>query len=322
MSIGAFARHIIRSNVVGAARSAGGERRVLPHVMRRPVRQFNRLLAGDISISRRGWSALGAIAVIVAGASIFANSRQGHSIAADLSAHLGFTINNVVIEGTGELSKIDILTNLDLGRSNSLLTFDIAKARNQLRSLAWVNDVRVAKSYPDRLIIKVSERQPYAIWQQQDSLLLVERNGKAIDRFDEKFAGLPLVVGKGANIHAADIIFLVGKVPVVGKRVRSYVRIADRRWDLHLDSGMVVRLPDKNPGVALKELARLEQAYQILDRDLEVVDLRLSNRLVVSVGEGVISRNNTTSGVATSINLKGSNRLPTNRSVGAGEKKI
>jgi cell division protein FtsQ len=322
LSIGAVARHIKKSSVVDAARSSGGERRVLPHVLRRPVRQFNRLLAGDVSISKRGWSVMGAIVILVAGTSIFANSRHGHSIAADFSAHLGFTINNVVIEGTQELSKIDVLTNLDLGRSNSLLTFDIAKARDQLRTLAWVKDVRVAKSYPDRLIIRVSERQPYAIWQQQEALLLVERNGNAIDKFDEKYAGLPLVVGKGANVHGADIIFLVGKVPLLRNRVRSFVRIADRRWDLHLSSGIVVRLPDENSGVALKELARLEKAYQILDRDLGVVDLRLNNRLVVSFGEAVVSLDDDASGVATSINLKGKNKAPISPTIAAGEKKI
>ncbi|MCP4183145.1 MAG: FtsQ-type POTRA domain-containing protein [Hyphomicrobiales bacterium] len=322
MSIGAVARHIKNNNVVGATRSLGGKRRVLPHVLRRPVRQFNRLLAGDISISKRGWSAIGAVAILAAGISIFANSRHGHSIAADFSAHLGFTISNVVIEGTQELSKIDVLTNLDLGRSNSLLTFDIAKARDELRSLAWVKDVRVAKSYPDRLVIRVSERQPYAIWQQQDALLLVERNGKAIDNFDEKYAGLPLLVGKGANLHGADIIFLVGKVPFLKNRVRSFVRIADRRWDLHLSNGIVVRLPDENSGVALKELARLEKAHKILDRDLRVVDLRLNNRLVVSFGEAVASLEDEVSGVATSISLPQKTKLPTKRPVVLGEKKI
>ncbi len=323
LSIGAVARHIKNNSVVGAARSSGGERRVLPHVLRRPVRQFNRLLAGDISISKRGWSVMGAVVILVAGTSIFANSRHGHSIAADFSAQLGFAINNVVIEGTQELSKIDVLTNLDLGRSNSLVTFDIAKARNDLRALAWVKDVRVAKSYPDRLVIRVSERQPYAIWQQQqDKLLLVERSGKTIDKFDEKYSSLPLLVGKGANAHGADIIFLVGKVPFLRNRVRSFVRIADRRWDLHLSNGIIVRLPDENSGVALKELARLEKAYQILDRDLMVVDLRLSNRLVVSFGEAVVSLDDDTPGIATSINSPRENKLSKKSSVGAGEKKI
>ena len=322
MSIDAVARHIKNDRVVDATRTSGGERRVLPHVLRRPVRQINRLLAGDVSISKRGWSVLAVVIVLVAGASIFANSRHGHSIAADITAQMGFTIDGVVIEGTRELSKINVLTNLDLGRSNSLVTFDIDQARKELRKLAWVKDVNVAKSYPNRLMIGISERRPYAIWQQKDDLLLIERDGRAIDKFVEEYAGLPLVVGTGANEHGADIIFLVGKVPSLKNEIRSYVRIADRRWDLHLKSGVVVRLPDEDVGAALIELARLEKAHQILARELKVVDLRLKDRLIVSLGETVQTRDDDTSAATKPINKQRVKSQTDKFPVIAGEKKI
>lgn len=322
LSIGLFARHSNNSNVVDASWSPGGRRRVLPHVLRRPVRLLNRLLAGNFVISRRGWLVITSTVILAAAIGIFANSQKGHSIVADLSAKMGFTINKVVIEGTGELSKIDVLSRLDLGRSNSLFTFDIGKARDDLRKLAWVKDVFVTKSYPDRLIIRISERQPFAIWQDQKTLSLVERDGKAIDYFDEKFGNLPLLVGKGANVHGADIIFLVGKIPVLKGQVKSYARIADRRWDLYLKNGMIVRLPDENSGAALIELSRLEKAHQILARDLEVVDLRLDGRLVVVMDETANRQNAEQNDKSTSINSTSQNNLRAKQSVGDKEKKI
>ncbi len=321
-SIGLFARHSNRNEIVDAPWSPGGRRRVLPHVFRRPVRLLNRLLAGNLVISRRGRLVLGAAVVLAAGTGILANSQKGHSIIADLSAKMGFTINSVVIEGADELSKIDVLSSLDLGRSNSLLTFDIGRARKDLHKLAWVRNAFVAKSYPDRLIIQISERQPFAIWQDQKTLSLVERGGKAIDSFDEKFGSLPLLVGKGANVHGADIIFLVGKIPVLKGKVKSYARIADRRWDLHLKNGMIVRLPDENPGAALAELSRLEKVHQILARDLEVVDLRLNGRLVVAMDEAVIRQHADHADKSTSISSTMQNNLPAKKPVGDKEKKI
>ena len=284
LSIGSYARHIDKNDGVNAAGQPAVRSRVLPAVFRKPVRGFNRLMAGDALISQRGWLVLALAMGLTASAGVFANSRQGHSVVADLSANMGFTIKSVIVEGIENLSQGEVVSSLELGRSNSLFSFDINKARADLQKLAWVKDVDVAKSYPDRLIVSITERLPYAIWQKENNLTLIERGGKAIEPLKKAFPALPLLVGNGANIHGAEIIYQVANVPVLLNRVKAYARIANRRWDLHLTKGMIVRLPEENPGMALRHLAHLDQAHQLLKRDLEVVDLRLPDRLVVAMG--------------------------------------
>jgi cell division protein FtsQ len=290
LSIGLFARHSKNKNVVDTANRVAGTRRVLPHVLRKPARAFNRLLAGNVVISRREWVTMLTCLTVASSVAIFGNSHQGNSIVAEMSANMGFTIEAVEVEGIDELSEADILSRLHLERSKSLFTFDINHARASLRKLAWVRDAVVAKSYPDRLIVRIIERQPFGVWQDENTLTLVERDGETIDRFDEAFTVLPLLVGKGANVHGAQIVFLVGKVSILKNRVKAYVRIADRRWDLHLKNGITVRLPDEDPAAALSKLTGLDEAYNLLDRDLEVVDLRLGDRLVVGLSEGARQR--------------------------------
>ena len=96
-----------------------------------------------------------------------------------------------------------------------------------------------------------------------------------------EFAGLPLVVGPGAPQHCAALIEVLNKFPVVQRRVKASVRVGDRRWDLHLKNGMQVRLPEDGVEDALARLTALEQEQKIFDRDIESVDLRLPDRLVV-----------------------------------------
>ena len=285
LSIGEKARqsaHVGTDNAVG---TPAGKRRVLPHMLRKPTRLFNRLLAGNALITTRGWGVLIVVMAIVGIAGAMTNSRQSHSVVANISSMMGFTLNGVKIDGIHELSEIDIISRLNLGQPKSLFLFDINHAREELLELSWVKDAVVAKTYPDKLTISITERQPFAIWQHENTLWMIERNGNTIDRFDKSFAGLPLLVGAGANMDGAQILYLVDKVSTLKGQVKAYSRIANRRWDLHLKNGTKVRLPEENPAAALKELEHLNDRYQIFARDLSVIDLRLSDRLVVTLNE-------------------------------------
>ena len=62
--------------------------------------------------------------------------------------------------------------------------------------------------------------------------------------------------------------------------------VAGRRWDLHLEDGVVVKLPEVNPSAALAQLVKLNAERQLLARDVIVVDLRLPDRITVRLPEG------------------------------------
>ena len=162
----------------GKGSDAHGSRRALPRFLRKPARAFNRLISGNLAISKRGWVTMAIGAAVIASGAVFANSRQGSEIIADVSANLGFAIESVAVEGTKEISRIDILSRLELnfadGQPKSLFSFDVKKARVDLGKISWVKSVVVSKAYPDRLVVRIVERQPFAIWQNGDALNLVE----------------------------------------------------------------------------------------------------------------------------------------------------
>jgi cell division protein FtsQ len=59
------------------------------------------------------------------------------------------------------------------------------------------------------------------------------------------------------------------------------VRVGGRRWNLHLDSGIDVALPEQDPESAWHRLAAADRSDKLLARNIEAVDLRLPDRLVV-----------------------------------------
>jgi cell division protein FtsQ len=78
--------------------------------------------------------------------------------------------------------------------------------------------------------------------------------------------------------------------PELRRRVTAAIRIGGRRWNLRIDNGIDVKLPEENSAAAWAELARLERDFGILGRDLTVIDLRLPNQLQVHLAPAAVER--------------------------------
>jgi cell division protein FtsQ len=89
------------------------------------------------------------------------------------------------------------------------------------------------------------------------------------------------VVGDGAEHAAHDILDLLKRYPAIAKWVDASVLVAERRWNLHLKSGVEVLLPEREPAHALALLVELDRDKKLLSRDIVKVDLRLSDRVTV-----------------------------------------
>jgi cell division protein FtsQ len=65
------------------------------------------------------------------------------------------------------------------------------------------------------------------------------------------------------------------------------VLVGERRWNLRLNNGIDVKLPETGVADALDQLAALDRDKQLLSRDITIVDLRLPDRVVVRLTEAV-----------------------------------
>ncbi|HEX2147544.1 MAG TPA: cell division protein FtsQ/DivIB [Pseudorhizobium sp.] len=271
--------------------NAHDERRVLPRPLRRMVRFTVSLATGRIYIPRHVGTVSTFAFLGVVG--IYGMSVGGHSetVAQAVTASAGFAIEDVRVSGNDQTSEIDILQLLGLDGTTSLVALDIEAARKQLAELPWVQYAEVRKVYPKTIEVMLKERQAFGIWQHGSELSLIERDGKIIAPLrDSKFATLPLFVGRDAETAAASFEQELAGWPELKSRVRAYVRVAGRRWDLHLDNGMVLKLPERNVHKALAVLSRLDAEQGILGRDIAAVDLRLDDRTTVQLTAGAMER--------------------------------
>jgi cell division protein FtsQ len=147
-----------------------------------------------------------------------------------------------------------------------------------------VRSATIERRLPGTLFVRLVERRPLAVWQHGGIQQLIDREGAVIAVEDlSRFARLPIVVGDDAAPNAAALIDALASEPELAARVTAAVRVGGRRWNLRIDDVIDVLLPEEGAAGAWSRLAELERANALLKRDVQTVDLRLPDRLVLRV---------------------------------------
>ena len=203
-----------------------------------------------------------------------------------LARAVGLRLNAITISGQRELSAAEILEAANISDRNSLLFLDAHAVRDRLKAVALVKDVDVRKLYPDRLMIDVTEREPYALWQKDGQVDIISADGTAIDVMrDQRFADLPFVVGNGADARVGEFLKILDAAGDLRSRIKAGVLVSERRWNLKMASGIDVKLPEIDPIPAAATLARLQREGRILEKDILSIDMRVPGRVVARLSE-------------------------------------
>ena len=189
--------------------------------------------------------------------------------------------DSVWVVGHKRTSQKAILNALKIVPHQSMNDIDLDQKRLALEKLPWVKMAVIERKLPNRLKITIEEKTPIARWQNQGEYCLLDEFGKPIKDKQYLSEDLILVVGADAPEHVLELLAALDKFPDIGMRVRSAKRIEGRRWSLRLmdaEKGLEILLPQTNIVAAL---ARLDQKKQLLKKDLESIDMRLADRIVV-----------------------------------------
>ena len=197
---------------------------------------------------------------------------------------LGLAVNDIEVVGRETTDAATIMAALAADRGTPILAVSPSRARTQLMALPWVRSAVIERRLPGTLYVRLVERKPMAIWQHGGKQELIDRDGAVIPVKDlDRFAKLPIVVGDDAAAHAAALVDMLATQPDLAARVGAAVWVGGRRWNLRMDGSIDVLLPDTAPAAAWAKLAQLERADSVLKREVQAVDMRLPDRLVVRV---------------------------------------
>jgi len=275
-----------RSGARGGARQAARPLRELPKVQPGAARRgkpakpgwLARLLPSKTMFALTGAGAVLALLLGLLVTGVLGRAFQGVKLAADTVVNdAGFTIRNIHIAGGQRTPAETIAAALDLSRDESIFAADLTAARARLMALPWVASAEVVRRYPDTIHVSIVEKRPFALWQPpaNAALTVVERNGRPITAQGiEPFIRLPKLVGAGAPEAAAELVDAVAAHRAVSARIAYFELVSQRRWNLVLNDGVVVKLPEQGWQKELDALEHLIIDKGVLERDVTEIDMR------------------------------------------------
>ncbi|MEM0898783.1 MAG: FtsQ-type POTRA domain-containing protein [Pseudomonadota bacterium] len=243
-----------------------------------------------------GWADKLAILTIVGAAALYGSVQGGQFDAAanHVAVEFGFGVTQIDIAGQVYTDPREVYGALGLNEPRSVFTLKNGEAEAALVSLPWVESARVRIGFPDSVEVELTERQAYAAWQFGETVSVIDQSGEPIVGVDaSRVNALPLLVGEGAPAAAGEFFELIANYPEITDRVRAYMLVGGRRWDLNIDSGVVVSLPETNTAKALDQLATLETERSVFDRDIASIDLRIQGQAVFALTENAMTARST-----------------------------
>lgn len=201
-----------------------------------------------------------------------------------------FMVNLMAVDGAGADLAEDIREVVPIDFPISSFDLDIDRIRDTIAGLDPVKTVSVRIRPGGILQVDVAERQPAVVWRTHEGVELLDETGARVGDLESRAdrADLPLIAGEGADTQVVEALALLAAAHPLGDRLRGLVRIGNRRWDVVLDRGQTIQLPETRPVRALERVIALGQAQDLLERDVAVVDMRLGERPTVRMSRAAV----------------------------------
>ena len=253
----------------------------------------------DKSATRVSWKNYVAfftlIFLTVASGAVYLKAELIKANLAQYSVNKGFALQMINVSGRNHTETEAIRTVLGKWHGQSMFTADLVDIRHELLRLGWVKDAVVSRHLPDRLTVKLIEHQPVALLQTPAGHQLIDEAGIMINGADvTAFSHLVVVSGTGAARRINALLVMLESEPEIFTDVWAVQLIGERRWDIHMRSGLTIKLPEEDPVLAWSRLAKLERDTAITERDLAAIDLRVPNQLVVEPNIPIRGKGNKT----------------------------
>ena len=206
----------------------------------------------------------------------------------------GFTIKNIEILGLNRLDKDSIIKIVRTHNNVNIFKVNIKDIYRKIKKNTWIKNVSLQIIYPNTIKILLTEKEPIAIWQNRYGNNLITKTGDVIleKNLEDFKVYLPIIIGDNANKNIHSILNIFNSNKDFFKNIWSLTFVNERRWDVHFNQGLTIRLPSKNVREAWEKVVHLDQNYNILSLGLTEIDLRNPNQILgkINVDKKLINK--------------------------------
>lgn len=194
----------------------------------------------------------------------------------------GFIIKNIEITGIKHLNKKDVIKIIRSFNNTNIFNVNIEKIHKEISKNTWVKETTIQIIYPDTIKIFLKEKEPIAIWQNKYGNNLITINGEIIleKNLNNFKNNLPIIIGNNAHQNISPILKILNIHESFTENVWSLTFVNERRWDIHFNQGLTIRLPSTKVEEAWQKIVFLNEKFNILNLGLIEIDLRNHNQIL------------------------------------------
>ena len=95
-----------------------------------------------------------------------------------------FRLKNTVVRGCDRVSKEKVVERAEISSVMNILTANLEKMARGIEEDPWIKEASVGREFPDRLVIKVVERDAAALLKKGKDLYIVDRDGDVFKKYE------------------------------------------------------------------------------------------------------------------------------------------
>jgi len=202
------------------------------------------------------------------------------------AADAGYEVRRVEVHGAERMNKLKVYERVLGEQDRAMPLVDLDALRDSLMELNWVGDARVSRQLPDTIVVDIVEREPHAVLEKPDRLMLIDATGHELEPISRQDAkGMLLIAGPSAQQQVEALAKLLDAAPALKPQVAKAEWVGNRRWNLTFKTGQALALPqgEQKAATALMSFARLDGVNRLLGGKVVAFDMRTPERIYMRV---------------------------------------
>jgi len=187
-------------------------------------------------------------------------------------------INKIIVSGLDEKNNKNIENKLKFLQIENLFFLNKIKIVQTINSNELVEKFSVLKKYPSTLDIKINKIKFLAKVEMNGKSFFLGSNGKFLEN-KETIKDIPNIFGEFDKKNFFQFKSKIDEVKFDYKKIKNLYYFKSGRWDIEMNSGLLIKLPKENVQESLKLVKALIIKFQ--DEEINKLDLRQKNQIVL-----------------------------------------
>ena len=201
------------------------------------------------------------------------------------SLKYNYNLNSYKINDLNNIEKNDIIKIITPHLNTSIFLVPLEDISNLILENNWVKKVKIKIDYKNTIFIEILEFEPIGIYNFNNRNYFFNSEGNIIDYKNSNDHSKNLIIFTGQS-STSNASLLLDTIKLIKNDFKNKIiqanYIADRRWDLFLENGILIKLSEKKIKQSIENYLKLSNNFNYNDlADIKAIDFRDSRKAII-----------------------------------------